>query len=523
MSLNYKMKEHASWLQRRRKYKHSLFVPIPQIVLSLLLMVTMTPISSSFLQSQLLSSSTLHRVEPYNMADSGDDSDSNNNNNGGFDPIVSTLARIEDAQSSSAFRIAGSAGSTKYDPTIEWKEVRLPSRDDEDDYELDTVQVNADGTLSGVAVATPPSNDDIAYVLRQEQTSSSAPPSCVVLFVGGAGLGQFPQVSYDQMLRRVHHQLGGSAAIVSVPYTASLDHLSLSRTVSDALRRGLLSLDGIDGDDTFDGLPPVYLLGHSLGCKLLSLSLCAGGLRDIVTGVGLVSYSNAAFADSLRIAGEFARGFNENKGMGVGSAAFGGIMDRFGGFDGILDLATGAAGAVGLEFVPSPSDTNRAVSLKYNGSNEKDDDKERGNLASKTRLFVFDDDGIDDGEGFVAAIRDNNEGLNGSVDASGLPGSHLTPVYLQLGVNDVLRGVGGDINEMLSPDQIKDYVESALGGFKEASFGNEEELDMLVSEVVRWMLGKAPTRSPGGWNRNGSDYGSGGGWIGPSSTSSSQE
>jgi len=36
------------------------------------------------------------------------------------------------------------------------------------------------------------------------------------------------------------------------------------------------------------------------------------------------------------------------------------------------------------------------------------------------------------------------------------------------------------------------------GGFQNASFGNEEELNSLVEEVVGWMMGKGPSRTRSG-------------------------
>lgn len=34
---------------------------------------------------------------------------------------------------------------------------------------------------------------------------------------------------------------------------------------------------------------------------------------------------------------------------------------------------------------------------------------------------------------------------------------------------------------------------AVTGGFQNASFGNEEELDSLVEEVYIWMIGKSPS------------------------------
>ena len=41
------------------------------------------------------------------------------------------------------------------------------------------------------------------------------------------------------------------------------------------------------------------------------------------------------------------------------------------------------------------------------------------------------------------------------------------------------------------PDEARDIASQVSGGFQNASFGNEETLDLLVEEVSNWMLGKS--------------------------------
>lgn len=52
-------------------------------------------------------------------------------------------------------------------------------------------------------------------------------------------------------------------------------------------------------------------------------------------------------------------------------------------------------------------------------------------------------------------------------------------MYLKLGLDDL-------------PEKVKGVASQATGGFQNASFGNEETLDLLVEEVSDWMLGKGP-------------------------------
>jgi hypothetical protein len=53
-------------------------------------------------------------------------------------------------------------------------------------------------------------------------------------------------------------------------------------------------------------------------------------------------------------------------------------------------------------------------------------------------------------------------------------------VYLKLGLEDL-------------PDEARDMASAVTGGFQQASFGNEDALDMLIDEVYNWMIGKGPS------------------------------
>ena len=101
-------------------------------------------------------------------------------------------------------------------------------------------------------------------------------------------------------------------------------------------------------------------------------------------------------------------------------------------------------------------------------------------LQDKTRLFVFDDDGLDSSEGFLNACQ---EAGGDGPKVSGLEGSHLGPVYINLNLDDL------DL-----PDEARGIAGEMSGGFQGASFGDETVMQGAVNEVCNWVLGKQPTR-----------------------------
>jgi len=97
-------------------------------------------------------------------------------------------------------------------------------------------------------------------------------------------------------------------------------------------------------------------------------------------------------------------------------------------------------------------------------------------LQTKTRLFSFDDDNLDNSQMFLEACNGNGPSV------SRLPGTHLTPVYLKF-----------DLSDLDLPDEARDLAAEVSGGFKEASFGSKDNLDLLVQEICDWVLGKEPS------------------------------
>jgi len=295
------------------------------------------------------------------------------------------------------------------------------------------------------------STENFVYLLEPPDFSR---PSCMIVFVGGAGLGQFPQVAYNEFLLRLSDRL--NAAVIAAPYTVGLDHFGLAKKVGELARRALIHCED-DSSRNYPSNLPTYFIGHSLGCKLASIYMAATDQQ--FEGIGFVSFNNFGFGQTIGMAKSFADEIQKNMrggSMNLNSEVLGQVFN----------FAETIIGTIGLDFTPTPAETERLLTLKY------DEDRQK-----KTRLFVFDDDNLDSSESFVEMCQSTGP------QVSGLPGSHLTPVYFKLGLDEL-------------PEEAREMAREGLGGFESASFGNEEELNTLVDEVCDWILGKGPSRKP---------------------------
>jgi hypothetical protein len=290
---------------------------------------------------------------------------------------------------------------------------------------------------------------EIVYLL---EPASGAAPSCVIFFLGGAVLGQFPHISYSTFLKRVAERT--NAAVVAIPYEVGLDHFSIAQKAVSRMKGAVVECEDSRG---YPSSLPKYAIGHSLGCKLHTIGVAATGIGEELSGMGFVSFNNFGFAETITMARSFAKEMELGGGFQGGGPAP---------FDALFDLAGIAIGAVGLEFTPSPEDLDRIVKSKFN------DDE----ILKKIRLFKFDDDDLDSSTRFIECFEGSD------VMMSILPGTHLTPVYLRLGIDDL------DLD-----DFSKEMADTATGGFQNFSFGDEDLLDALVEEVSDWMLGKPPS------------------------------
>lgn len=310
-------------------------------------------------------------------------------------------------------------------------------------------------------------DDDYVWIL--EPPLGTTIPSCMIVFTGGAGLGQFPHIAYNELLTRISDRL--NAVCISAPYqVAGLDHFTMAKTTGEQLRRALVFCQ----DDPARQYPenlPTYALSHSLGGKLQTIYLGATGQN--YNGIGLISFNNFSFGRTISMVKEFASQLQETTSPG----GFSNMGDNSAILNTVFSFAENLVTGMGVDFTPSPADTERLIQLRYN----KD-------LQAKTRMFVMDEDNLDSSEQFVnlCSCSEGDE----QVTVSGLPGGHLAPVFIRLGLDDLdLDDMGDGI-----PFDAKTMAQEAMGGLQSAAFGNESDLNGLVEEICSWIFGKAPKR-----------------------------
>jgi len=246
------------------------------------------------------------------------------------------------------------------------------------------------------------SSPEIVYLL--EPTSGSV-PSCVIFFLGGAVLGQFPHISYSTFLQKLSMKM--NASVIAIPYEVGLDHFSIAQQCVKRMKNSIIECEDTRG---YSNQLPKYAVGHSLGSKLHSIGIAATGIGDELAGLGCISYNNFAFAETITMGKSFAQELDVGSpigGFGPGNPAF----------DTLFDLAGMAVSAVGLEFTPSPSDMNKIIETKFANNEE---------VLKKIRMFSFDDDDLDSTESFVKCFEDEE---SGSPAVSYLSGTHLTVSY----------------------------------------------------------------------------------------------
>lgn len=341
-------------------------------------------------------------------------------------------------------------------PSSRWSKIVF---DDEDGGTSSSKEEPFEATAASAmpSPGAPSSLKDFVYLL---EPPSNTVPSCMLVFLGGAGLGQFPQIAYKEFLERLSDRL--NAAVVTAPYTVGLDHFALAKKTGELSRRAVEHCQ----EDTTRLYPanlPVYCVAHSLGGKLATIHMAA--TQQEYSGVGLISFNNFGFTDTIRMAREFAEQIRMNsstdrqsKDFAQGGTSGGDMLNQ------VFTFAETVLGTIGLDFSPNPEAMNKLIGLKY--------DEER---QANTRLFVFDDDTLDNTQEFKGACQ----GFGPAI--SELPGTHLTPVYFKFGLDEL-------------PEEARGVAKGVTGGIESASFGNEEELSALVDEVCDWILGKGPSR-----------------------------
>jgi hypothetical protein len=385
----------------------------------------------------------------------------------GDSELISTLARWN-----REWEIQQRAAPSK----SRWTKLILPKHEDKQDDKITEEEPGDHLSTSPIL----PQREDIVYLL--EPPFSQATPSCLILFCGGAGLGQFPHIAYNELLLRVSNKL--NAAVLAVPYPVGLDHFKLAQQTGEHLRRATLHCRN---DRSYSESMPIYSLCHSLGCKLQTIYLAAtqdikaknendGDDRVEIAGMGWISFNNFSFRQTLEMASTFA---NELR-----SSSRSAIVDprkqvfQKGEEDvlrTIFNIAETVVNVVGLDFSPNAPAMERLIRLKFGQD-----------FQQKTRLFVFDDDQMDNSREFLENCQVGGE-TRGLPSVSGLSGGHLTPVFFKLSVDDL-------------PEASRGVAREALGGWQSASFGNEVALNALVEEVCDWILGKGPSR-PARWQQ----------------------
>jgi hypothetical protein len=246
------------------------------------------------------------------------------------------------------------------------------------------------------------SSSEVVYLL---EPASGAAPSCVVFFLGGAVLGQFPHISYSSFLKKLASKTG--ASVVAVPYEVGLDHFGIARRAVKRMKNAVIRCE--DDRGYSPGLPK-YAVGHSLGAKLHSIGIAATGIGGELSGVGCVSYNNFGFAETIKMARSFVAEMRVG-GRGSPSSSSSSSSTTATPFDALFDLAGMAVSAVGLEFTPSPADMDKILRSKF------DED-----VLKKIRMFCFDDDDLDSTDRFLDCF----EGGGVKPSVSYLPGTHLT-------------------------------------------------------------------------------------------------
>ena len=341
--------------------------------------------------------------------------------------------------------------------TTEQDEDNTKNHDDNDEN-------GQDGDNSSSS-SSPPSSD---FVYLCEPTGGTT-PSMVIVFIGGAVIGQYPHIVYSELLTRVSDRL--NAAVIASPYQVGLDHFGIAKAAGEKARRAIVQCQD---EKAYPESIPTFCVAHSLGCKLSTIYNAATGME--YNGMAFLAFNNYGFAKTIGMAREFANEFrqnnvqdsksgdgdsvdgnnnNNNDGMGMGMNED--LLET------LFNFGEMAVSTMGIEFTPSPADTERLIELKVSEETQR-----------KTRLFVFDNDRLDCSDQFAEIAP--------SVTTAGLKGSHLTPVFLRFGLDNL-------------PEETRPFAEQATRGYKSAAFGDEDHLEALVDELCAFVFGKPPSRA----------------------------
>ena len=202
-------------------------------------------------------------------------------------------------------------------------------------------------------------------------------PDCellgIVHFLGGAFVATAPQLSYRSFLEQISQ---AGFAIIATPFLNTLDHLAIAREVLNRLETVIDRLQKTN--KLGKRYLPIYGIGHSMGCKL---HLLIGSLYEVErAGNILISFNNYPASRAIP------------------------FMEQF-----------NIAPAIDVEFVPSPTETERLIAQHY---------KIRRNL-----LIKFTQDEIDQTVQLNPVLQQRFPKLIALIN---LPGNHLTPLGQEL-------------------------------------------------------------------------------------------
>jgi hypothetical protein len=294
------------------------------------------------------------------------------------------------------------------------------------------------------------SNNDFVYLLHHPQ------PNIIILFTGGALLGQYPHVTYGFFLENLSRCL--NATIIASSYMVSMDHWALAQKNLESFQQALVRYENevvLNNSDPNGSLlqgVPIFMISHSLGAKLNLLSNVASPtFESLVRGHFILSFNNYGFSQTISMVSILARELQGDRNS-LGDPSW---------FDMFVDVTKQAMDFAGLEFTPSPEETLMIVEQKYTKQ-----------IQSKTNLIVFDQDSLDCSEMFLQACRSSG------MSTISIPGTHLTPAYIELYLNET-ESLGG-YNEP--------WMSSLLGGWRAVSFGNETQTKLLIDVVSKCIL-----------------------------------
>jgi hypothetical protein len=233
-------------------------------------------------------------------------------------------------------------------------------------------------------------------------------PQGIIHFLGGAFVATAPHLTYRCLLEELGTQ---GYAIVATPFVNTLDHTTIAKEVLWTFEDGL--------EDLYDlqllkrrGLP-IYGLGHSMGCKV---HLLIGSLFPVErSGNILMSFNNYPARQSIPLVEQLSP-----------------MME--------------------VEFTPSPEETNRLVSDRY---------QIRRNL-----LIKFSKDTIDQTTNLHQILDQRFPGLT---TLQKLNGDHQTPLA---------QTVNWSVGDTFTPlDAIGQWVKQAFS----------QDLHQLKQQILYWL------------------------------------